>query len=149
MTWYVISLQMTTSLMMITGTSLSTCLIGRRKRKHRLQNMYERKRIWMPKKGHPQPDHKLEKQSSAAKRQENQQSKSKSTGTKLKVPCTSQRKQELKVTFDSIRQTRSSTKNERKVPPDTLNKTTRKESTVHASPSKTRWFFPEIETRVQ
>ena len=98
--------------------------------------MHERKRLWIPKNGHPQSDHKLEKQSSAAKRQENQQSKSKSMGTNLKATRTSQRKQELKVTRESTRQTHPSTKNENKVPPDALNKkSATKEDTVHANPS--------------
>ena len=59
-------------------------------------------------------------------------------GTNLKATRTSQRKQDLKVTCDSTRQTRSSTKNENKVPPDALNKkTAKKGNTVHANPSST------------
>ena len=96
------------------------------------------KEILDAKKGHPQSDHELEKQSSTAKRQENQQSKSKSMGTNLKATRTSQRKQDLKVTCDSTRQTRSSTKYENKVLPDALNKKiAKKGNTVHANTSST------------
>ena len=78
-------------------------------------------------KGNPLPDHEVEKQSGAAKRQE----KRKSVDAKLKAPQTCQGKQELKETCDSTRQIHP-LKN--KVPPNTLS---RKKNTGHANPTST------------
>jgi hypothetical protein len=81
-------------------------------------------------KGNP---HKVEKQSSAAKKQE----KGKSVDAKLKAPQTSQGKQVSKEACVSARRTRS-LKN--KVPPKTLS--TRKKNIGHANPTSTTRTTP-------
>jgi hypothetical protein len=112
---------MITSFTMIIGTFPNTSLIGRT---HPPEHERE-KEIVNASKGNP---HKVEKQSSAAKKQE----KGKSVDAKLKAPQTSQGKQVSKEACVSARRTRS-LKN--KVPPKTLS--TRKKNIGHTNPSST------------